>query len=55
MTLQLLDGMMVKQFLSRRWQRRPLLVRKAIPALRESSKRLNCFDSPAATRWNRGG
>jgi 50S ribosomal protein L16 3-hydroxylase len=31
MTLQLLGGMTVKQFLSRHWQKRPLLVREAIP------------------------
>jgi 50S ribosomal protein L16 3-hydroxylase len=31
MTLQLLGGMTVKQFLSRHWQKRPLLVRQAIP------------------------
>jgi 50S ribosomal protein L16 3-hydroxylase len=31
MTLQLLGGMTVKQFLSRHWQQRPLLVRQAIP------------------------
>jgi 50S ribosomal protein L16 3-hydroxylase len=31
MTLQLLGGMTVKQFLSRHWQKRPLLIRNAIP------------------------
>jgi 50S ribosomal protein L16 3-hydroxylase len=34
MTLQLLGGMTVKQFLSRHWQKRPLLVRKAIPGFK---------------------
>ena len=34
MTLQLLGGMTSRQFLARHWQKRPLLVRKAVPGFK---------------------
>jgi 50S ribosomal protein L16 3-hydroxylase len=52
-SLPLLGGLSPQQFMRRHWQKKPLLVRGALPGFGPILTRAELFTSAGGTRWSR--